>query len=960
MTTVRGNPDDRIAPVRTALAGRFEVGEEIGRGGMALVYRARDVRHDRPVALKVLRPELAAAVGSERFLREINLEARLNHPHILSLIDSGEADSCLYSVMPWADGGTLRDRLKRESQMSLEDALGVVREIGGALAHAHKSGIVHRDVKPENILFSSGHAQLADFGIAQVVAETPQEALTDTGLAIGTPAYMSPEQATPGGIVDPRADQYALACVLFEMLSGEPPFSGRTVQAIVARHLAERPPSITVVRPDLPAATAEVISRALQKSPAARYPTVERFVEALSESVTQPVFVSPTRKRARAIGALAVVAVAIALAIALWTPRAVDVSPNKIAVFPLGTRGLRDADSGVGVGVTFLLGAGLERVDPLKFIDVAGRLTEAEMSNPQALSDRAAQRIARSLGAGYAIRGVVQGHQDSTTVILRLYSVSGDSLVRTASASGPSLLTPFHHLGIDAFVKLLPSLIDPSRRIDFGPLRDRRAQAVALWMQGERAYRLSQFDAAREFYERALADDSSLALAAIKGAQASNWTHQPGRAIQLANHALTLAAQLPPKYAALARGLRDYFAGSADSAVRNLRAAMAIDNEWAEPVAALAEVFVHLFPAEGTLDIARATLQQAVDRDSGFTSPLFHLAEAALREGRLREADNLIARLEDARMQPRLLRQLQLMRSCVAKPSRELWPVDGPESMLGIHAAAKSLSAGLQQPECAEGGFRTLMRSTYSSDADRQTAFLGLMGLLVARGEDNEAVAIIDSVAVVKGVVRSTYVLHSIAGAGPAMRERADSLDAYARRTYGEQYERVTDPERLWVMLSWQAFRSNDARVQVIADTLAQRAGRSADTRARMYADAGRAQLTLVRADTVSAIDQLRRLQTPGAPGALAWSFGGPLPVERLLLTQLQLSQGRLRESVQAASIFDHSEPVIFLPFVAQSLRIRLAASLALGDAPAAQAYRRRLARLGRADLIAAAESRRP
>ena len=234
---------DTLAALRTALADRYEVGEEIGRGGMAIVYRALDLRHHRPVALKVLLPQLAVALGAERFLREIRIEAQLNHPHILALIDSGQIGHLLYYLTPWADGGTLRDRLKREPQLSLADALRVVAEIGDALAHAHQAGIVHRDVKPENILFRSEHALLADFGIAHAVADTGRPALTGTGLAVGTPTYMSPEQATPDGLVDQRSDQYALACILFEMLAGDPPFTGRSAQAIIARHMMERPPT---------------------------------------------------------------------------------------------------------------------------------------------------------------------------------------------------------------------------------------------------------------------------------------------------------------------------------------------------------------------------------------------------------------------------------------------------------------------------------------------------------------------------------------------------------------------------------------------------------------------------------------------------------------------------------------------------------------------------------------------
>ena len=949
-------PDDPIASIRDALVDRYEIGDEIGSGGMALVYRARDIRHDRQVAIKVLRPELAAAVGAERFLREINLEARLNHPHILTLIDSGEVDYSLYAVTPWAEGGTLRDRIRRESQLPVDEALRVITQVGDALAYAHRSGIVHRDVKPENILFASGHVQLADFGIAHVIAETSRQSLTDSGLAIGTPAYMSPEQASPGATVDQRSDEYALACVFFEMLAGEPPFTGITSQAIIARHMAERPPSLTVVRPDLPAATAEVINRALSKSPAARFPTVEAFVTALTASTTSTPVAAPSRTRARWVAALVIAAAAVVAAV-LWPTRTIDLSPSRVAVFPLSTRGLPAADSGVGLGVAFLLGAALERADPLQFVDVAGRLTPAQLGDPLSIGDRVGTRIARDLRAGFAIRGVVQGHQDSTTVILRLYSVSGDSLLRTASAAGLTHLTPVHHLGIDALIKLLPALVDPDRAVSLAPLRERRAQAIALWMQGERAYRLSQFDAARAFYERALEDDSLLAQAAIKGAQAANWTHQPARAVQLAEHALSLEAQLPPKYSALARGLLSYFRGNGDSAVAHFRGALTIDPDWSEPSAALAEVFIHLFPSGGTADSARAALQRAVARDSGFTTPLFHLAEDAIREQRLRDADVLLDRLRKAGAQPALVRQLELMRSCVENPSRSPWRVRVPADTLGVYAAAKSLSAGLKQPECAEGAARTVMRSTYSPDADRQAAFLILSALLIARREDTEAVALIDSVAVRKGVVRSTFVVSGVAGAGPALLERADSLDAYARRLYGEQYERVTDPERLWVMLTWQAFRGNEARVAIVAESLSTRAAKAGTHPATTFAAAAMAQLALLKGDTAGALERLSRLETPGAPGALAWSFGASLPVERLLLARLHFRAGRYQESIRAAAIFDHSEPVIFLAYVPESLRIRLAASMALGDGPAAAVYRRRLERIGRGDLIEAARS---
>jgi serine/threonine protein kinase len=756
---------DQIGALRQSLAGRFEIHEEAGRGGMAVVYRGEDVRHQRSVALKVLRPELASAVGAERFLREIRIEARLNHPNILTLLDSGQSGDYLYYLTPWAEGGTLRERLDREQQLPLDVALQITREIGDALTHAHDRGVIHRDVKPQNILFRSGHALLADFGIAHAVADTGRDALTESGLAVGTPTYMSPEQASVGAPVDGRADQYALACILFEMLAGDPPFTGRSSHVVLTRHLTERPPSLAVVRPDLPAHVVAAISKALEKSPAGRFPSVDRFLTALTEPTARDLApVRPVLKR-RWLGA-ATVSVATIAAFLLWNRRGEVLSPNKVAVFPLAVRGLPAADSGVGVGVSYLIEAALERANPLQLIDVAGRLTESELSDPQLISDRSAHRIARQVGAAFALRGVVLGHPDSTTVTLRLYSVAGDSLIRPSSATGPSRSSPIHHLGLDALKPLLSWLIDPSRSIDLAPLRDRRAQSIALWMQGERHYRLSQFDSASHLYERALADDSLLALAAIKGGQAASWLHDRSRALLLVQRALSLVDQLPPRYAMLARGLEAQFTGEPDSAVRRLREALALDPEWAEPSAALGEVFTHLLPSEGPLDsLARSAFQQAIQHDSGFTSPMFHLAEDAIRESRLKEAGRLIDRLQLARAEPDLLRQLQHMRECVSNPSRKFWSVASPTQSRSVFAAAKSLSAGARHPVCAEGAFRSLLLSSHASDVERWGAFLGLHGLAVARHDDRLAISLVDSiVAAGRGPVRTAYVLDAIAG----------------------------------------------------------------------------------------------------------------------------------------------------------------------------------------------------
>src|SRR2546428_12474506 len=235
---------DLLAVLRDALADRYAVERERGGGGMAMVSLAEDLKHRRPVAIKVLHPELAAAVGADRFLREIEIAARLQHPHILPLYDSGTAGGFLYYVMPYVEGESLRDRLEREKQLPLEDTLRIAGEVAGALAYAHSHGVVHRDIKPENVMLSGGTAVVTDFGIARAVtAAGDARQLTQTGTGIGTPAYMSPEQATGSAEIDGRGDQYSLACVVYEMLVGEPPFTGPTPQAGMGPPCAlSRPP----------------------------------------------------------------------------------------------------------------------------------------------------------------------------------------------------------------------------------------------------------------------------------------------------------------------------------------------------------------------------------------------------------------------------------------------------------------------------------------------------------------------------------------------------------------------------------------------------------------------------------------------------------------------------------------------------------------------------------------------
>jgi serine/threonine protein kinase/Tol biopolymer transport system component len=272
---------DVLARLSTSLSSRYAIEREIGTGGMATVYLARDLRHNRKVALKVLHPELSAVIGSERFLKEIELTANLQHPHILPLFDSGEAEGLLYYVMPYVEGESLRARLDRERQLPVADAVRLATEVAGALDYAYRHGLVHRDIKPENILLQEGQALVADFGIALAVQSAGGERMTQTGLSLGTPHYMAPEQATGERGVDARADVYALGAVLYEMLAGEPPFTGPTTPAVLSRVLTERPRSVRLSRPQVPEQVEAALERALEKLPADRWQTAKEFADAL-------------------------------------------------------------------------------------------------------------------------------------------------------------------------------------------------------------------------------------------------------------------------------------------------------------------------------------------------------------------------------------------------------------------------------------------------------------------------------------------------------------------------------------------------------------------------------------------------------------------------------------------------------------------------------------------------------
>ncbi|HVH10220.1 MAG TPA: serine/threonine-protein kinase, partial [Gemmatimonadales bacterium] len=420
---------DLLESLREALRDRYAVEAEVGSGGMATVFRAEDLKHHRTVAIKLVRSDLAAMLGGDRFLREIEIAARLQHPHILPLYDSGSAGGLLYYVMPFVEGESLRDRLTREKQLPLADTLRIATEVAGALAYAHSQGVVHRDIKPENILLSGGTAVVADFGIARAVTAAGGGAqLTQTGTVMGTPAYMSPEQGTGVQELDGRSDQYSLACVVYEMLVGEPPFTGPTVQAVIARHSLDSVSPPSIVRNTIPDAVEAAILRALSKVPADRFPTTAMFAEALNTpsaatgAARRASLASAQTGRRPSRLALAVLAGVGVLALAaglVMRRRAASgapaggLDPRHVAVLYFEDQS-RDGKLGyLADGLTEALIAELSRIEPLVVTSQNGVRAYRHAPTPP-------DSVARALGAGTLVQGGVDEAGGRVRVTVRL------------------------------------------------------------------------------------------------------------------------------------------------------------------------------------------------------------------------------------------------------------------------------------------------------------------------------------------------------------------------------------------------------------------------------------------------------------------------------------------------------------------------------------------------------------
>ena len=563
------------------LAARYRLERELGRGGMATVYLAHDLKHDRPVALKALREEVAASLGAERFLREILIAAGLQHPNILPLHDSGTAGGTLYYVMPYVEGESLRQRIAREGPLPTADAVSIASEVADALSYAHSRGVVHRDIKPENILLSGGHALVADFGIARALTAATDAAVTAAGVAVGTPAYMSPEQATAAPLVDGRSDLYSLGCVVFEMLAGAPPFDGPSAQAILARHTMDAVPSLRGLRRDLPPGLEAAVVRALAKVPADRYATTAAFRDALQGRATP----RPAR-RARPGRRLLLAGAALVLAVLgyvggrrFWS----SPLPPSVAVLPFRNLNADADDAAFSDGMAEELTTALGRVPGLRV---------AAPTSAAAFRDKAVtpQEIGRALGVGTLVQGTVRRAEGRWRVVAHLinartgYDIWSDEYERAAKD-----VFAVQDQITQAIVGALRIRLAAPMVASLASRRPANPEAHDLYLQGRYFYEKRTGGGLRKaetYFQQAIEKDSTYALAytgladtysfeAAFGFEAPN-TIFP-RAIAAARRALALNDNLPEAHTSLGF-IALFYNWDWPTADREFRRALALDS----------------------------------------------------------------------------------------------------------------------------------------------------------------------------------------------------------------------------------------------------------------------------------------------------------------------------------------------------------------------------------------------
>jgi eukaryotic-like serine/threonine-protein kinase len=619
--TVPAGPASRLT---SALADQYRVEQELGAGGMATVYLAHDLKHDRKVAIKVLRPELAASLGAERFLREIRLAAQLQHPHIVGLLDSGEADGLLYYVMPYVEGETLRERLARGGPLSLDEALRFTRDVADALAYAHARGVVHRDIKPENIMVSGRHALVMDFGVARAVsAATGQHYLTTTGMTLGTPAYMAPEQVAADPNADQRVDLYALGLVAYEMLAGSGPYAATTPQQMMAAHVTQQPANVAARRPEVSGAFGALVMQCLAKAPGDRPASADAMVTALDAAHTgSGGHVAPTStlypSKARwAIVGLCLVAAVVFIVFAIarksggTSANTVSELDRSVAVLPLTNLSGDKADDYFGVGLAEEMTRALTKAG----VRVIGRVSAGALQ-AKGLDERA---IAKELGVGSLLTGSVQRAGEQIRIQMSLLTASDGSVRWTEKYDRP--LTNVFAVQDEIAHSVAGKLLGSLGTVATGPARNETndPEAHALFLQGQ------------VLFNRRTSQSLQQAIALLRQAAARDTSY--GRAWGM----LAMAYSVLPAYKA------KHTDSARTMAVAAAKRAIQIDSTIAEAYTAMAYVAL----ARGENHVSDSLYRRSLSLDSTVATTWGWYGLLAMHLGDFATADRRSARARE-------------------------------------------------------------------------------------------------------------------------------------------------------------------------------------------------------------------------------------------------------------------------------------------------------------------------
>jgi serine/threonine protein kinase/tetratricopeptide (TPR) repeat protein len=701
--------------LRSMLAERYVVESEIGRGGMATVYLAQDLKHGRPVALKVLHPELAATLGSERFLREIQIAARLQHPHILPLYDSGrtggpgsgQSADFLYYVMPFVEGESLRDRLARERQIPIEDAVKLARDIASALDYAHRHGVVHRDIKPENVMLHEGEAVVTDFGIAKAVSAASGQGLTQTGTAVGTPAYMSPEQAAGGPEPDARTDVYSLGCVMFEMLMGSAPFSAPSVQALIMKHFTEPIPSLRAARSAVPAELEAVVVRALAKDPADRFPTASSLVQALGS----PRVITPPNA----------------------TPLAVPATPDRksIAVLPFADMSPEKDQDYFCEGIAEEIINALSKIEALH---VASRSSAFAFKGNQDV-----RKVGEQLGVGTVLEGSVRKMGNRLRISAQLVKIA-DGYQLWSARYDRELEDVFAIQDeiAESIVKALRVVLSDKEKRAKDKAPTANVQAYDFYLRGRQYFhqwRKKGVEYARRMFERAMELDPDYALAHAGAADCCSALYTWWDASR-ANHE------------------------GADSYSHR---ALALDPELAEAHSARGQALTLRKQHEE----AEAEFQEAIRLNPKLFEPYFFFARACLAQGKYEQAAALFEQAQTVRPEdfqsPSLLvevyRSLGRQADADASLRRAMVIVDNRLALNPDESRALVLGAVL----CCQSGNiprgLDLIRQTLALDPDDSGVLYNVACAYASAGQVDEAVGCLER-AVLNGFGHWDWVEH--------------------------------------------------------------------------------------------------------------------------------------------------------------------------------------------------------